>query len=496
MKHSLGTFAVTAGLVAGLSSVALAGVTPEKFSIGPYLGGYAFDRSQDYKGSAFTAGGKLGFDINKRFGIDLGIGTILADTKDPNSQDARIAKYGFDLLYHLLPDNRLVPYLAAGFGGLNLGTESGGKPTSRGAFDYGFGARYYLNDDIALRADVRHIIFSTGQVRNNFEYTAGISFFFDGRCCEDAKPVVVAPPTTPAPVPEPPKPAPAPVVLAPTATIAAVPPAILSGQNATLNWSSQNATNCTIDQGIGTVQPQGSMSVAPTAGTTYNLNCQGAGGSATSATAVAVTAPPPPAAPTCAIDAVPASVEKGTASTLTWSSQNASACDLQPGVGPVQPQGTIAVTPATDTTYNLNCQGAGGVATSTTAVAVTIPPPPAPEKPCQSITLDVKFDTSKADIKGAYEAELQRFADVLKENPKATTVIEGHTDNVGDADMNLKLSQRRSDSVRTFLINKLGIAAERLTAKGYGLTKPIASNKSTAGKAKNRRIEAHIFCGK
>lgn len=495
MKHSLGTFVVAAGMVAGLSTSALAGVTPEKFSISPYLGGYVFDRAQNYKTSAFTAGGKLGFDLTKHFGIDLGIGAILADTKDPNSQDATVAKYGLDLLYHLLPDSRFVPYLAAGFGGINLGTESNGQATSRGAFDYGIGARYYLNDDIALRADLRHIILSAGQVRNNLEYTAGISFFFDGRCCEEAKPVAVAPPP---PAPEPPKPAPAPVVIAPTATIAAVPAALISGQSATLNWSSQNATDCTIDQGIGKVQPQGSLSVTPAANTSYTLNCQGAGGAATSNVAVAVTAPapPPPAAPTSTIAAAPVSVEKGTASTLTWSSKNATACDLQPGIGPVQPQGTMAVTPAADTTYTLNCQGAGGVATSTTAVAVTIPPPPVAEKPCQSITLDIKFDTAKDDIKGAYEAELQKFAAVLKESPKATAVIEGHTDNVGDADMNLKLSQRRADSVRTFLIDKLGIAAERLSAKGFGLTKPIASNKTATGKSKNRRIDAFVFCGK
>jgi OOP family OmpA-OmpF porin len=123
-------------------------------------------------------------------------------------------------------------------------------------------------------------------------------------------------------------------------------------------------------------------------------------------------------------------------------------------------------------------------------------PPAEPEKPCQSMTLNVKFDTSKADIKGQYEAELQKFADILKENPKATAVIEGHTDNVGDADMNLKLSQRRADSVRGFLIDKLGVAAERLSAQGFGLTKPIASNKTTDGKSKNRRIDAKIFCGK
>jgi OOP family OmpA-OmpF porin len=280
----------------------------------------------------------------------------------------------------------------------------------------------------------------------------------------------------------------------PTANISAVPATVAPNQTAQLNWTSQNATGCDIQPAVGPVPAQGSRSVTPTASTTYALVCEGPGGKATSSTQVTVIAPPPPPKPSCTITANPAAVTLGTPSQLNWSSQNAADCDLQPGVGRVNPQGTLSVTPKVDTTYTLNCQGAGGTATSSTAIAIMAPPEP--EKPCQSMTLNVKFDTAKADVKSQYAAELQKFADILKENPKATAVIEGHTDNVGDADMNMKLSQRRADSVRGFLVDKLGVAAERLTSQGYGLTKPIAINKSAEGKAKNRRIDAHIFCGK
>src|SRR5512138_2263650 len=244
MKRTLGTLAAAAGLIVGLSAVATAAVSPGKFNIGPYVGGYVFDRTQDYEG-AVTAGARLGLDITKHFGAELGLGFVFTETTTAREEDAKINRYGLDLLYHLLPDSRLDPYLAAGFGGLNLGTEAGGRPTSKGAFDYGIGARYYLTDDIALRADVRHILFSSGQVRNNLEYTAGLSFSFDGRCCEEAKP---APVVAPAPPPPP---------AAPQANIAATPGEIIKGQNSTLNWTSQNAADCTIDQGIGKVQPQG-----------------------------------------------------------------------------------------------------------------------------------------------------------------------------------------------------------------------------------------------
>jgi OOP family OmpA-OmpF porin len=71
-------------------------------------------------------------------------------------------------------------------------------------------------------------------------------------------------------------------------------------------------------------------------------------------------------------------------------------------------------------------------------------------------------------------------------------VIEGHTDNVNTAEYNQKLSEARANSVRQYLINHFGIKASRLTAVGYGLTKPIASNNTEEGRQKNRRVQAVI----
>ena len=67
--------------------------------------------------------------------------------------------------------------------------------------------------------------------------------------------------------------------------------------------------------------------------------------------------------------------------------------------------------------------------------------------------------------------------------------ISGHTDNTGSKAHNLKLSQGRADAVKTMLVSKYGIDAKRLTAKGYGDTKPVVPNTSDANKAKNRRVE-------
>jgi outer membrane protein OmpA-like peptidoglycan-associated protein len=83
---------------------------------------------------------------------------------------------------------------------------------------------------------------------------------------------------------------------------------------------------------------------------------------------------------------------------------------------------------------------------------------------------------------------LDQVAQALKDNPKIRVRVEGHTDNVGTAKANLKLSQQRADAVRTYLV-KQGIEAKRLESKGYGQTKPIASNKTEKGRTQNRRTD-------
>ncbi len=115
---------------------------------------------------------------------------------------------------------------------------------------------------------------------------------------------------------------------------------------------------------------------------------------------------------------------------------------------------------------------------------------PLPEK--ISINLLIEFDTNKADIKPQYHDEIARVGDFMTKYPESTAVIEGHTDNLGGKAYNEKLSQRRAESVRKYLIEKFGIAASRLTAKGYGFSKPVADNKTAEGRQKNRRIEAAI----
>jgi OOP family OmpA-OmpF porin len=107
------------------------------------------------------------------------------------------------------------------------------------------------------------------------------------------------------------------------------------------------------------------------------------------------------------------------------------------------------------------------------------------------IKQQVHFATAKFRVLPDSFKLLNQVVQVLNDFPKMRVSIEGHTDNVGKEASNLRLSQKRAEAVRDYLVSK-GIAAERLEAIGYGPTKPLMSNKTARGKAKNRRTEFRI----
>lgn len=101
----------------------------------------------------------------------------------------------------------------------------------------------------------------------------------------------------------------------------------------------------------------------------------------------------------------------------------------------------------------------------------------------------VLFASGKSDLLPSAQAKLSEVADALtKEDPESKIVVEGHTDSQGGASYNQDLSQRRAQAVRDYLVTR-GMASDRVTSEGFGLTRPIADNASPEGRANNRRVE-------
>jgi OOP family OmpA-OmpF porin len=399
MKKLAGITACALMLQAG---VAMAENRAETITFAPYVGGYTFQGNQ-HVDTAPVFGFRMGYNLTESWAMEGVIDYLKADLK--GGGDIEMMRYGGDVLYNFMPKSSLVPYLAAGFGGFNIDNSK-----TRGIVNYGGGVKWFLADNFALRADVRGLNYSIGEIKTNVEYTLGLH-------------VAVG-------VPEP---APAPIV---------VPEPVVEA-------------------------------VAPKA-------------------APVVVVP----APTSTLSADPASVEKGKTSTLTWSSTNTTGCDIQPEIGPVPSSGSKMITPADNTNYTLTCAGEGGKTTSAARVEVTEPVKEASAKKASAVaagtrlSLKVNFDTGKSIIKKQYYNELKTVGEGLNEQKNLKGVIEGYTDNVGSAASNMKLSQRRANAVRDYIVKNFKVDRKRLVAKGYGEAKPIADNATAEGRAHNRRIEA------
>ena len=261
------------------------------------------------------------------------------------------------------------------------------------------------------------------------------------------------------------------VVATPTSSLSSIPESITQGAPVKLEWISKNTDKCALEPGVGNVQPNGSRAVEAAQTTVYTLTCSGAGGTTTSTATVSVT--PAPAAPAPAAKTEPSPAP----AVVSGGAEPMAAAE----VTIVPPSLRVAAAMPVAVVY---IPQASAAAERHAAVA----------RLCSPSVLFIEFDSKSWEIKAAYHHELEKLADFFKEFPEATGEISGHTDNVGSLRANMRLSQNRAASIRAYLVNNFGIDPKRITAVGFGPTRPVADNKSAAGRQKNRRIETHFRC--
>jgi OmpA-OmpF porin, OOP family len=173
--------------------------TAGSITLSPFIGGYKFENSQHLNHEPIFGLG-LGYNFDEHLGIEGVINYLETDARSrgsylgSNAGDVDVYMYRLDLLYHFMPRERFVPFLAAGVGGMGLKPDRNG--TEHDPFvNYGAGLKYFFTDSIALRGDVRHVIsFENSDANNNLYYTAGLTFYFGGNKAVEPPPAPVEAP--------------------------------------------------------------------------------------------------------------------------------------------------------------------------------------------------------------------------------------------------------------------------------------------------------------
>lgn len=400
----------------------------------------------------------IGTDMIDSLGIDAIAGYIDTVSTVDNGK-AKVYQFRVDFTYpFILKNSRFTPFLAVGAGGNLYERSAGTKGKSLAA--YGVGLKYKLLDYLVARTDARHVIFVEPERDDNFELTAGLTYIF-GVERKPKQPVDADNDGVPENLDKCPD----------------TPKGVKVDKHGCPRDSDRDGVPDHLDKCANTpkgvaVDKKGCPEVPAEVPSEEKERDE------KSEPAV------PPAAPLLPLPSLPAAD---------------AAIAAEPGPG-------IVALP-------LVAEGATGKVESEEKKAAPAEPlrvspeeAPAPAAPAAGkeapapleaeqgylLRFNVEFDFDKAAIRPRYHGLLRKAVNFLKTNPGTVAEIRGHTDSIGNADYNLLLSKRRAESVRRYLVKNSGIDASRVIVSGYGFHRPIADNRSAAGRQKNRRTEVTI----
>ncbi len=186
---------ILAAFLGVLCAPAWAGITPNSFTLSPMVGGQIFDADQPLKDAMMASIG-LGYNLSKIAALEAVYTQADANGDTAAASGSKVRTYRLDALYHFMPEQNLVPYFGVGFGGIHSNPKSG-KSSHHFMANYGFGIKYFLDQWVALRADVRHLL-DFPEPENNLLYSAGLLIQFG---TPEAAPEPVATPPAGEPTP-------------------------------------------------------------------------------------------------------------------------------------------------------------------------------------------------------------------------------------------------------------------------------------------------------
>jgi OOP family OmpA-OmpF porin len=430
------------------TATAEAGNRAGSFSISPMIGAQIFQQNENMDNTIFY-GLNFGYNFTKHVGAEL-VGTVAVIDYQPDFTPAGTGDFNYwtgrlDLLYHFQPDERFVPYFAAGIGGAFLSQKVKGDSVNEDPIaNYGVGFKYFTNDWLALRFDARHVWrhemeykpTDHGKNHNNFMFSGGLTFQLGGEGQSG-------------------------VTQIDTDNDGVIDS--LDFCYATPAGVSVDANGCALDSDGDSVID--AVDQCPDTMMGDKVDAQGC-----SAVVEAVVAPivVEPIIEDTDLDGVADIDDK---------------CPNTPPEVPINDRGCPADTD-NDLVFDVDdkCPDtAAGQSVDANGCAVDF-------TVMEELNLKITFASNSSKIDAQFNGQMKQAADFVKAHPGKKLLVEGYTDNTGSAGANQRLSQKRADTVRWILIRDYGVDSDSLTARGFGEKNPIADNTTQEGRNANRRV--------
>lgn len=407
-----------------------AAIRPYALTLSPFVGGYVFEGNQQLEDRP-VYGLAVGYNFTEHWGVE-GVASYIDGKAETDSVDnVDIYSVSLDLLYHFRPTRSLVPFAVAGVGGLSM--HPGGASEHNALVNYGFGLKYLMNDNVGLRADVRHLLDINTRdsdrqrdVFNNLSYTVGLTFQIGGY-----REAPVVRDTDGDGVPDQFDRCPGTKLGVPVDGFGCPLDSDHDGVYDYLDHCPQTPFGIEVDK-HGCPFDQDGDGVF-----NYLDKC------------LDTPAGAPVEANGCPKDSDGDGVP-----------DFADRCPETPAATAVDPAGCPRVAPAP-----------------------------------QSLTLYLQFASGEARIRPESVKDLQSAAAFIQAHPGVRILIEGHTDSIGSVQSNLALSRARAAEVRRVLVENYNLDAGRIETVGFGEAQPIADNATPDGRQLNRRVVITVLPG-